>query len=366
MAGADDFLIHSRPTVRSRGDFLSYGFSPSSAASIAFHNSSVGSQPIDRRTKPGSHGVAPAGAALGRTVQAAERGGRLQQRAAIDEGFRLFRRIRGSAQSASRNAASVKPQGCATGCDARPGKRTERTAGWASSRAAMVSAEAHMRSKRNSSVSRPRWTSQASNGPGMAPDTRAPVAHRVDDRRRCGWRHGRTARRSGRWAPWCRRRRPRRCRNRAAAGRRASWWCCRRPSAPPAARPPPTTAVRSQMSRRGIGRRLDEDQFEARKAAVEKGCARALLDTRCRTSGDSRRQEARRVVAVGRHQHAVACLEQGKEGGRDGCHAGREGDGGCAFEMAEHVFDGFPGRVVGAPIDPQARPFRRADCRSRP
>ena len=45
--------------------------------------------------------------------------------------------------------------------------------GWADRRSARMWAEAHMRDRRSSSVSRPRWRSQATKAPGTAPDEAA-------------------------------------------------------------------------------------------------------------------------------------------------------------------------------------------------
>ena len=91
-------------------------------------SSSTGSQPTDSLTKPGAHRVAPAGAALGRSVHAAERGGRLDQRAAVDEASALSSEPSVSPIRKPKRSICMRARLC-DGSSSRPGKRMDVTAG---------------------------------------------------------------------------------------------------------------------------------------------------------------------------------------------------------------------------------------------
>ena len=204
-----------------------------------------------------------------------------------------------------------------------------------------------MRSKRTSSVSRPRCTSQASNGPGMAPDSlrQSFTAAMTAASRLATWPNSTSEwpfgalvsaatttsapRSSGRWP-------------------KGVMVVLSATTMAPAAWAAAATAAMSQMSRPGLDGRFDEDQAVAVEAAVEKGRRRAQVERDAERLEEAFGQHARRVVAVGRQEHAVAGLQQAEEDGRDRGHAGRKGDG------SAHLRDGR--------ASPRPRP--RSGCRS--
>jgi hypothetical protein len=100
----------------------------------------------------------------------------------------------------------------------------------------------------------------------------------------------------------------------------------------------------------GIGWRLGEDEAVAREPAVQESACRAQVTGDAQATEKALGEDARRVIAVGGQEDAVSRLHDGEECGRDGRHAGRKGEGGRAFQVAEQLLRRFPGRIVEASI----------------
>ena len=107
-----------------------------------------------------------------------------------------------------------------------------------------------------------------------------------------------------------------------------------------------------------VGQGFQEDEPVAGETAIEIGRGRPQVERHAERFQEALGQQARRVVAVGRQQHAVACLQLAEEDCRNRCHAGREGDCLRVLEMRQQLFGRFPCRVVEAAIwlSPRARP----------
>ena len=261
------------------------------ALATSASRSAASSQPAEKRMKPSRHGVgAPAPAALGGRVHAAEARGLGDQRA----------RRRGTPARAPREPRSKPTSGPAKSiwrsATLRPGGTTSTTSSRSRSSAASAAALALERSSRRPSVASERWASQASKPPAIAPERRAPAPQAP--RRALGSRRRprRAARRSGRTGSWCPRASRSRRRGRAAAGRAACRPCCRpRAARPRRGRPPPTAAMSTTSSRGFDGvsshtsaapsRRLGDRRVSSARAASRRRAARAAPRARPRMPG---------------------------------------------------------------------------------
>ena len=218
----------------------------------------------------------------------------------------------------------------------------------------MVSAELHMRSKRTSSVSSPRWTSHASNGPGMAPDSfrQSLTAARISGLRLADVteQHVRMSVRrlgvGGHDDVGAQVERP------LAVGSHGRVVCDDDGARLVGGGGDGGDVANVEI---GVGGRFEQDKTVAFKAAIEKACRRAGVDRNAHRLQEPVGQHPRRVVAVGRQKDAIAGPQQAEQDCRDRSHAGRKGDGGGRLQMAEQLLDRVPGRVVETTILVEAR-----------
>ena len=215
-----------------------------------------------------------------------------------------------------------------------------------------------MRSKRTSSVSSPRCTSQASNGPGMLPESlrHSFTAAMMPASRLATWPNSTSEWPLGALVSAA---------TMMSAPRSSGRW----PYGVMVVLSATTISARgvsggrdsgdvAEIERR-VGRSLQEDQPVARKTAVEIAAGRPQVEGNAERFQEALGKHARRVVAVRRQQDTVAAFEQAEEHRGNRGHAGRKGDRRRILEMRQHVLDRFPCRIVEAAILAKARGIAR-------
>ena len=341
---------------------------PTQRASIAAQSSSTGSQPTDSRTKPGAT-ASPQRARRSADVWTPpkEVAGWISAQPSMKR-FRRRPRMPASGRSGSRSAPSARAARLCDGSSSQAGKaHAPRPPDAPVSRRAIVSADVHMRSKRTSSVSSPRCTSQASNGPGMAPDSlrqslTAAMIVRVAAGDMAEQHVGMAVRRLGvggdddvgaeveRALAVGRHRRVVGDDDRAG---RVGGGRDRGDVADVEA------GIGRASRRRPGGSRRSRRRERSRSGAVSNGDAERLQE--------ALRKHPRRVVAVGRQQDAVAGSSAGRRRPPRSppCRTGRRRHG-ASSRCAEQLLDGIPGRIVEAAILAEAGRDRRAGGTSPP